>query len=156
MPRNISASTRLAVTAPQTEKVFLMLIRMYSDELSQDLYFVKNNENIVSNGNTYLATSFNITPPVQEEGNVQDASISIGAVNRQVIEVIRTITKLKVDMSIIRSDTPDDIEAGPWYFELGNVNYNKEIITGTLLHNVGLRNNISIVKVTNITFPGLY
>lgn len=155
MARNVSASTREALQASQTDKIFLPLLRIYSDELAEDLYFVQNTENIISNGNTYIAASFSMSLPVQEEGKVQDTTLTISGVNRQITELIRSITSpLDIEMTIIRSDTPDTLEAGPWDFKLRSVTYNVNSISGSLLYETSLRKYISTIRVTNQSFPG--
>lgn len=157
MARNISQTAREALYASQTDEIFLYLLQISSDELTENLYFVQNNENITSNGNEHIAASFSLSLPVQEEGQVQDTSLSISGVNRQMIELIRSIqSPLDVEISIIRANDPDTLEAGPWDFKLRSVSYAQDTVSGSLLFETALRNNASTIKVTNQTFPGAF
>jgi hypothetical protein len=157
MSRTISQDTRTAITAPQTDKVFLLMLEISSSELVSTLYFVQNNEIITSNSNDYIPVNFSATIPTEEDGKVQDTSISISGINRQVIEAIRSVTDaVDVTMFVIRSDDPDTIEVGPWNFKLRSVTYNVNSVSGSLKYENSLNNNISTIRVTNQTFPGVY
>lgn len=156
MARSITQGTRTAIIAPQTDKVFLLMLEITSTELAAPLYFVQNNQNIVSNGNTHLAVNFSATVPTEDDGQVQDTSISISGINRQIIESIRSVTEaVDVSMFVIRSDAPDVTELGPWEFKLRDVTYNVDTVSGSLQYETSLGNNISTIKVTNQTFPGV-
>ena len=157
MARNVTQITREAITAPQTDKVFLLMLEISSSELVETLYFVQNNESILSNGKTYLPVNFSMTLPREESGKVQDTTISISAINRQIIEIVRTIVDPPtITVFIIRSDAPDVVEVGPWSFKLRNISYNVNTMSGNLLFETSLRNNISTIRVSNQTFPGVY
>jgi len=157
MARNVTQATRRAITAPQTDKVFLIMLEISSSELASPLYFVQNNESIVSNGNTYIAVNFSTSLPSEEDGTVQDTSIAISGINRQVIEAIRSIVDPPdVQMFVIRADVPDVIEVGPFNYKLRDATYNATTVTGSLKYETSLQNNISTIKVTNQTFPGVY
>lgn len=157
MSRNVTQITREAITAPQTDKVFLLMLEISSSELAQPLYFVQNNESVLSNGNTYIPVNFSMTLPVEESGKVQDTTISISAINRQIIEIVRTIVDPPdIKVFIIRADAPDVIEVGPWDFKLRNISYDVNTMSGNLFFETPLRNNISTIRVSNQTFPGVY
>ena len=161
MARTISQSTRDEITSTGSVVAFLTCVVIESDELASPLYFIQNNVDVVSsayNGSqTYLAANFKVTLPNQEESTVQDSSISISGVNRQVIEAVRSITTAPtVRTFVIREDTPDDIELGPFIFKLRNISYNKDTVSGSLLYEYTLRNNISTVTINSRSFPGLF
>lgn len=157
MARNVSAITRSALNAPSTDKVFLLMVEITSPQLAQPLYFVQNNENITSNGNEYIAVNFTATPPTQEDGGIQDTTISISGINRQITETIRSITDAPdMSMFIIRSDAPDVVEVGPWNFKLRQVTYDKTTVSGSLQYDTSLRRNISTITVNSLNFPGVF
>jgi hypothetical protein len=157
MARNISTSSREEILASQSDKVFLLMLKISSDELTTPLYFVQNNEDIVSNGNTYKAIEFSANIPTEDNGKVQDSSISISGITRQVTEAIRSIVNAPdVEMFLVRADIPDIVEGGPWYFKLRSISYDVNTITGSLRYETALNRNLSTIKVTNQTFPAVY
>ncbi len=161
MARDVSTTTTEDILAPDSTMALLMMLVIESDELDDPLYFVQNNVDVVSsayNGEqTYTAANFTANIPSQEESAVQDTSISISGINRQVVTAIRSITESPdVRMFIIREDTPDTVEVGPWQFKLRDVSYTVDAVTGTLKHEYTLRYNISTITISNQNFPGLY
>ena len=158
MARNVSATARAAVNAPQTGEVFLTLVKIDHDDLSAPLYFVNNTENITSNSIEYFATAFSISPPAEEDGVIRNTSIAIDGVDRSVVQAIRSISgnPPTITMSIILASTPDVVEAGPWEFTLTNVHYNAYTVSGDLIYQNYVRDNLSMIKYSANNFPGLY
>jgi len=161
MARTISASTRAEITAPQSSLAMLSMIVIESTELASPLYFVANNVDVTSaayNGShVYTASNFKVNMPSQEESSVQETSITLSGINREVIELVRTITNPPtVRTFLIREDTPDDVELGPFIFKLRNVTYDVNSVSGSLLFEYTLRNNISTITITSRNFPGLF
>lgn len=161
MARNISTSTRAGITAPQSALAFLTMLVIESDELSSPLYFVQNNVNVVSSAyggsHTYIAANFSAKVPSQEESKTQETSLSISGVNRQMLEIIRSINSpLQVRMFIVREDSPNTVELGPFLFKLRNITYDVNTVSGSLLHEYTLMNNISSMTITSRNFPGLF
>jgi hypothetical protein len=161
MARTISQSTREEMNAPQTAMSLIPLLIISSDELTTPLYFTQNNVDVVSSvydgEHTYTAANFTVNMPSQKESTVQDTSITISGINRQVTQVIRSITTAPtVRMVLVREDTPDTLELGPFLFKLREISYNVNSISGQLLHEYILRNYLSKTKITNQNFPGLF
>ena len=69
------------------------LIKMYHPDYGA-LYFVNNNENIVYNSQTFLASTFNYTPPKTIGGVLKDGQLEITAIDNQVIDIIDTSDEL--------------------------------------------------------------
>lgn len=157
MARTVSADVQKELYLPQTSYCFLPLAEINSDELDEPVYLVSNNENIISNGNTYIKCQFEFSPPAEVDGTPQNASISLDGVDRSIIEIIQSINDpLTVTISVIEVSSPDIIEFGPWEFTLRNVTFNASKVTGDLIFQTYLLDNISTLKYNNINFPGLY
>lgn len=157
MSRDISQSTREEITAPQSGVAFLTLVELSSVELPSTLYFVQNNVNITSNGQEYTAANFKVNIPSQEESTAQETSLTISGIDRVVIEAVRSVTEaVDFTMNIVREDTPDVTELGPFNFKLRGVAYDTYSVTGSLLYEYTLRNNISSMTITSQNFPGLF
>lgn len=157
MPRDVSQVFRNELYSPSMRVVPLVTIDITHPSIHpQVIRLVNNNQNIVWDGNTYLASSFNFTPPMQEESSAQDASISIQNIDRGLVELVRTIEgKPKIVVNIVIAS--DDVvrEAGPFSFLLGGVTYNKDIISGSLTYDIRPTQILSTLKYSVSLFPGL-
>lgn len=161
MARSISQSTRDEITAPQSGVAFLQMVELTWSETEDPLYFVQNNVNVVSSAlgtsETYVAANFSIKIPNESESEVQDSSITISGINRQITEIVRSIENPPtIRMFIVREDTPNTIERGPFSFKLRNTNITLNSISGSLLYEYTLRNNISTMSINSQIFPGLF
>ena len=129
----LSQAATAAVTAPETEKVFLHLITI---EVSGGalLRFVDNNQNIVSRGNTYTATGFTIILPEQSNDAPRPCRLAIDNTDLAIYQHIKQAAGLTVTVSVcvIMADTPDVYERGPLKYLLRNVQATKETISGEL------------------------
>lgn len=157
MARTVSADVQRELYLPQTSYCFLPLAKIDSTELVSPVYLVSNNEDIVSNGITYLKCQFEFTPPAEVDGTPQNASISLDGVDRSIIEIIQSIENpLTITISVIEASSPDVVEFGAWEFTLRNVSFNASKVSGDLVFQTYLSDNIGTLKYNNINFPGLY
>lgn len=154
MPKEVSPNLRAQMYATEMQDVPLVVLDIVSG--ANHLRFVNNNENIIYDGNTYLATSFQFTPPGLSEGEIESASIAICNIDREIVTIIRTITDpplvtanlVLVGASVVR-------EAGPWEFELRDVSYNAKTLSGTLVYNIHNKEILSTIKFIPANFPSL-
>lgn len=157
MSRTLSTNARRALFASETSACFLALLEFTSDELTEPIYVVNNYENITHNGQVYTAVGFSFTLPTEEDGTVSNASLSLDNVDRSFTAAIRTIRQpLNVRAKVIEASNPDDIEIGPFDFQLRDVSYNSTTITGTLYYLNYVTKNAGTIKFSNQNFPGLY
>ena len=157
MSRPISNTARAAINAPQTGEVFLLILEINHDDLPSPIRVVNNNEAIISNGDTYLATAFNFSIPAQEEGIISNSRLSIDNVDRAIVLAVRSIASPPdVSVSVILASDPDTIEAGPWEFKLRNTTYNRQSVSGELVYDSHMRDNCGTIKYTTLNFPGMF
>lgn len=155
--RVISTTAQEAINASQTDQVFLVLLEITHSELTTPIRVVNNNESIISNGNTYYASAFNFSFPAQEEGTIKNSTLTIGNVDREIVRTIRSIsTPPNVTASVVLASDPDVLEMGPFTFQLTDVGYNRDTVTGSLVFENYLRSNIGTIRYKNTTFPGLF
>lgn len=155
--RTISATAKQAVFASQTEQVFLVILDIDHPDLGSPIRVVNNNQDIVSNGNTYVATAFNFILPAQEDGVISNSSLSIDNVDRTIVNTIRSISSTPtVTASVILASDPNVLEAGPWEFQLTDVSYDRQQVKGQLIYESYMRDNCGTVKYKNLNFPGLF
>lgn len=88
---------------------------------------------ITSRGDDFTFLPFELTLPSEEEANAPRCSIVMHDVTRQLIPIIRTITRpLRVKIELVLSKSPDTVEVMFDDFEIRSFNYNAEQVTGEL------------------------
>ena len=161
MPREYSQDINDELIAPSTAEVFLVLLVLSHVDLANDIYLVSNTESIVSSvtgsAETYTAMAFDFVPPNSSDGELNTARVTIDAVDRTVIQAVRTISSpATITAYIIQASDPNTIVQGPWAFTLQNVNYTKESVTGDLVYKAYLEEVAGTVFFTPSNFPLLY
>jgi len=149
---------KIEVIREEISSVFLHLVKIEAEGF-EDLYFVDNNEKIISNGNEYLPCAFKITLPEQnDDGSAKPCQIEIDNVDRRIAEAVaETINKpVVLTISIVMAHNPDIIETGPFVFSLRNVNINKERVSADLYDFYIYDRNLPGLRYTPQNFPGLF
>lgn len=159
MARKMSTAALAAVGAQQTSEVFLFLldISLTIDDVLEHYYFVNNTQKIIRKGTTYLPLAFRITLPAEGD-EITAATITIDAVDRQIIEAMRKAEDIpEVSFSLILASTPDaDAEAGPFNFQLKKVSYNSMSLQAELSTGNHLDGAFPRVIKTPYYFPALF
>jgi hypothetical protein len=153
----MSLRAREAMYSQETGEVFLELLEISHVDMSSPIRVVNNTEAIVHGGNTYNAFPFKIKPPGEKQSEITRASLTIDAVDRTVIEAIRTITSpATVTYKVVLAATPDTVEAGPFVFSLKGTSYTAYHVSGELVYEDRLFMNIPSLKFSPRLFPGLF
>jgi len=157
MSRSISIVARRAINAQETGEVFLEILSLEHPEFDSPVCVVNNTEPITSNGITYNPFPFQIDLPREEEGQISKATLKIDAIDRSLIEKIRTIdTPMDATLSVLLASQPDTIEAGPFNFKVKNVTYNATVISGDLIYEDVLKLRYPKNVFDPYDFPGLF
>lgn len=84
------------------------LVTVSHVDLASTLRFVDRPTDFVSRGDTFQAFPMQIRLPRDREGELQTASIVVCAVDRQVIQAVRTISsEPDIVIELVRSAAPD-------------------------------------------------
>ncbi len=157
MSRALTPTARRAVYSSSSDEVFLTLLSISHDDLEDDLRFVADFQDIVSNGETYSACAFEYTLPDDIDGSVSSPTVTICNVDRSILTVVRTISTAPVfTISIVLASDPDTVEVGPYEYYLESVSYDALTITGTLTSNLYMDDNASTIRYSIKTFPGMF
>lgn len=157
MSRNVSAAARAALYSQQTGEVFLELISVEHEDLAEPMRFVYNTEEIVHLGNTYYPAAFRYEAAGDVEGQARSARLTIGNIDRQIVEVIRSIkSPPTIVATVVMASSPDVIEVGPYTYILRDVKYNAHIISGELYDGDNGQVAVPGLTYTPYDFPGLY
>ena len=157
MARTISAGMREQLYRPQTNACYLTLMEFYSDDLTESIYLVNNNESITHNSQEYSPYNFNFTLPDEDESQALNTQITISNIDRRLTIALRSVRNpLNVRVRIIEASSPDTVEVGPFIFVMRDVSYNNRTITGSLQYLNYVDKNASKYTYSNLEFPGLY
>jgi cell wall-associated NlpC family hydrolase len=132
--RTLSAAARRAVFAQETEQAFLKLLAIEHESLPEPIRVVNNKVNVTSRGQLYVAFPFEIDLPESDGDHLPQVTLSICNVDQTVVRAVRSLaTPPQVSLEVILADSPDTVEAGPFRLTLHGVEYDRFVVTGTLV-----------------------
>ena len=124
---------RASAFAAETAEVWLMLLKIEHPDLTAPIRIVNNNEEIVSNSQTFIGLAFDIVLPIDSPDRPPEVKITVDNVSRELIESLRSISSSPtVDIQFIRASDPDIVELEWNKFTLRDVRWDAQKITGTL------------------------
>ena len=129
--KRLSPEAMEAVTAIETEKVFLHLLTI---ETSGGilLRFVDNPQSITSRGFEYIPAAFTVILPEQTGDAPRPCRLAIDNTDLIIFQEIKKAVgqEITVTVCVIMADTPDVYERGPLRYRLRNVRASKETVEG--------------------------
>ena len=127
----ISQEAVKAVFAPETDKVFLHLLKIETSGGAL-LRFVDNNQPVSSRGEEFLPAGFSIILPEQTNDAQRPCRLAIDNTDLSIYSEIKKAAgqEITVTVCVIMAHTPDVYERGPLKYKLRNVRANKETIEG--------------------------
>lgn len=154
--REISPNARAQVQSPEIQEVIVVTLDIDHSSLAEPIRVVNNIQDIEWNGNLYEAASFKFKPPSQEEGELSRATLTMSNIDRRLIETVRSINSAPtITANIVFVGATVEREAGPWIFDLSEVNYNAQSLSGSLSLNIKPKQTLSTIRVSFNNFPGL-
>ncbi|MYZ44221.1 DUF1833 family protein [Schauerella aestuarii] len=111
--RNISLSGRRNILATSSTEPMLVLLEITHVDLVVAIRVVNNTESIVSQGNTFLATAFELLLPDDIEGQIPQATLSVDNIGQQLtqwLEVSRGGQGARCRMMMVAPSLPNLLE----------------------------------------------
>lgn len=132
--RSVSLPFLQAVFAQQTGEVPIVLVTIEHADLPAPVRVVNYDENVVSNGETFVAYPFKLTLPTDPEQGPPRATVQIDNVHRDIVASIRNASggAPTVTLAVALASSPDTIEASFSGFDLKNITYDALTIEGEL------------------------
>jgi len=153
----IAPALQAAILASQSP-VVLEFLTIEHPELATPLYRVNNPTSIVKGGITYLPWGFKVDRPVDKDGELGDAALTIDVVDLSLIIAIRSVdTPVLVTIDIALADDPDATpELSLGKFEWRPITYTDLIMSGTLAYKDRLNVSVPALEITPVNVPGSF
>lgn len=157
MPRSMSATATQAALSQYTDQVWLFLLEISHDDISEPIRLVGSREDVVSNGETYTAFPFEITLPTDDGETISDIKLSISNIDRAITQTIRSLdTPPEITTFIVLASSPDIIEVGPFVMTLREVKSDAFVVSGSLRWENLLDQAYPGYSFTAPNFPGMF
>jgi len=160
MPRTISTDFREQMYATEMDYVALVILDIAHPDIAPSVIrVVNNNQDISYGGNTYTAVSFKFTPPEESRDELQPARVIISNIERTLMTLIRSISSpptVTANVILVAPNGDITVEQGPWNFELSNVSYTDQTVSGSLVYKFFKKQYLSNIRVNVTNFPSLY
>lgn len=164
----ISNTFKQAAYAQETDEVFVVLVTLDSEELTEPIRICSDPKEkfddlgdeiygISSNGDRYIFIPFDIWLPRDDRTGTVSAKLSIENLDRRIIETARSVTRpVSVRMQCVLASDPDTIELDFDNFQLSNVKYDVMSVDGDLTLNYWGLEPFPSNTFTPANFPGLF
>lgn len=157
MSRTLSSAARHGVFAQETGEVYLVILEIDHTDLSVPIRVVNNTEDVVSNGDTYLAFPFNVALPPDTDQGVVSVTLTIDNVDRQIVDALRDVTSPPiVSISVLLASSPNTIEAGPYNMTVGDADYDALSVNFQLTFEDILNEPFPALRFNPPQYPGLF
>lgn len=161
MARTLTQAIRRQLYKQQSSVVLPILLDIDHASLSAPIRVVNNTEALTYGGNTYSPYAFRFDPPDETEDAISNARLTIDATDQTLIATIRSLSTSPTitGRAMFYYDESGTVEFEPiatWEFSLRNVQYDVSTISGELVYEDRLMNQMGPVEMTPQTFPGIF
>ena len=133
MSRSLSAGAVAAIHAGQSSNGFLYLITITHASLGATLRYARNNADVVSRGNTFVAFPFDVALADERHDQAPELQLILDNVTREPLATLRALTTPPtVMLEVVSINAPDTVEISTPNVKLRNVRADARELTGTL------------------------
>lgn len=156
MSNDLSNNLLSQLFSQNSEDPFLMLVTLTHDSFGV-LHLVSNNEEIISNGNTFIPFPMKITPPTDDGESLREVSIEFDNVSLELINELRSVVDpIDVRIDMVLASNPDYVEIELDELRIRGINYNKQKIQAKLFMDDFLNTELNSEQYTPSNFPGIF
>ena len=112
----------------------LVLLEIHHSALSEPIRVVNNTEDIISNGETYIAMGFRVTLPDDMEGKIPRATLAVDNIGRELTQWIETAAGAEGATVRLMQVMPSALNVIEWEItlELTNIKVDTWQVSGDL------------------------
>jgi hypothetical protein len=157
MSRDVSSAFISACNAAETGEGLYVLITIDHEDLPAPIRLNNSGANLVSRGETFLASPIQVTLSDDSEDRPPQAKLVMDNIDRTMVAVLRSISApCTVTLEVVKDSDLDTVEAEFTDFQMREVTYNVLTIEGTLTLEA-LFSEPAVGWTFNPTyFPGLF
>ena len=145
MSRSVSSTFKSASYGSHTDEAYLVLLTIDHDDMVEPLHITSDGVSTSSGGVSFIPYPFSLALPDDTERPFSQGKLVIENVSQRIIESVRSFsTALSVTMQIVLSSDPDTVEIEYPDFDLIDISYDEQSISG----------NLSILSFVEEPFPG--
>lgn len=134
MARTLSPFAKREVMQLNSDNACLDLLTISHADLAQPIRLVNNNEDVVSNGNTYTAFNFAVSMPPEDPEKEPSITLTVGNVDRAITDALMSISSpANVKVETVLSSDPDTVEILKENLILRVASYNALEVTATIM-----------------------
>lgn len=164
----VSQNFKESVFAQETDDVFIVLVTISSDELTEDIRLTNdpyekltdlgdNIYGVTSNGLRYIFCPFDISLPRDDKTGTVSAKLSVQNVDRSIVSYARSVRNaLNVKIQVVLSRDVDYVEEEFNDFQLTSISYDSIVIEGALTLDYWGLEPFPYARFTPFNFPGLF
>lgn len=154
----ITSAFRISAFASETSDVWVTLLEITHDIIPIPFRYAANVvEDIVSDGDTYIAAPFQVSLPDDTDERPAQARIRLARISHDVIVAIRTIdTPATVTLKVVLATDPNTKEVEYSNMLLTNISADDTSITGTLGYANLQEELFPAIRFGPTNFPGLF
>jgi len=133
-----------------------VLIKIYHEDLGTPLYLTDNNEDLTYDGITYKKAYFKINLPEVTKDSMGNASIEMGCVDQQIIELVRSLTT-PPNIKFVATYLEDGVysELAGYDMIMSNVKWDAKKLTADLTLDLVLNYEFPAGSFTPFNCPGV-
>jgi hypothetical protein len=149
------AATEQAI-AQHADEAFLVLLTIAHETVAEPFRFARNRVAVVSRGDTFLASHFEVELP-NDGANVPQARITVANVDRRIGQTLQSlVTPPTCLLELVLSSTPDEVERSWAQFQLVEATWDAMTVQGVLSRITYWQEAWPYIKTTPHRFPGLF
>lgn len=156
MARNLSSAALRSINSNETDEVWLSCMHLSSDVWVEDVFLVRNTEDITSNGQIYRKFPFIVSMPDEEAEATAVVDFVAYNVSRDLTELFRSVTgPVSGKMFWVLASQPDTVEVEFVELEIRAFDFDSMTIKGSLVMEPVLDAVFGQRFMSNVNAPGL-
>jgi hypothetical protein len=160
MVSEVSTQALAEINSANRPAAYIWLVQIAHEDIST-IRLAQNTEDVEHDGNTYTATELTVAIPAEREDELPTQKLQVSNVDQTVLLALRTMThqntaRATVTAFAIRDTNPDQIERGPFEFQLVAMEATRDTAMLELGYQDIMSDNVCGYSFSPTWFPALF
>ena len=159
MRTSLSAAFSAALLPPGSDEIGISLLTIEHPSFSQIYRVCDNNEDVISNGETYKAYAFELAFIDETEGEIPSHAVVLDNTDLSIFEAIRTADatqSIKISHQFVLASDPDYNQLSRTIkYTVASIDVDEQSITGSLVLAVIGNESVPYFSASPAIWPGL-